>query len=226
MFGGLCFILSHLKCLREKYASEMDFTGKAMRGMICVAPEGFETDPDLATWFELATRFVDSLPPNIDESLDMKTLTRIFSIAIIAMFMPCSYAEQTGKDATKTTTANDLRQLVTMPAQAQELMRKDMLDHLAVMNELMGLLAENKWTEAGTLIETRMGKSTMGKHRATGMGPGRFMPVEMHSIGIGMHEAASEFAELAKKGDTKNAYLALQKVNGACVACHYTYRTR
>ena len=74
--------------------------------------------------------------------------------------------------------------------------------------------------------ETRMGKSSMGKHRGTGMGPGRYMPLEMRNIGWGMHEAATEFSQLAKKGDTKNAYVALQKITGSCVACHYAYRTR
>lgn len=156
----------------------------------------------------------------------MKTPARIFTTAFLAVMLPFAQAEQAAKDAAKPAASDDLRQLVTMPAQAQALMRQDMLDHLAVMTELMGLLAENKWAEAGNLVETRMGKSTMGKHRGTGMGPGMFMPPEMHSLGINMHIAASEFAELAKKGDHKAAYLALQKVNGQCVACHYTYRIR
>ncbi|MCK5003298.1 MAG: cytochrome c, partial [Gammaproteobacteria bacterium] len=34
------------------------------------------------------------------------------------------------------------------------------------------------------------------------------------------------FAQIAKKGDLKNAYSALQKVTASCVACHYAYRTR
>lgn len=152
--------------------------------------------------------------------------TTLLPISILLLTLTTAYAEEPAKNTAKPADTSDTRQLVTMPAQAQALMRQDMLDHLAVMTELIGYLAENKWAEAGNLIETRMGKSTMGKHRATGMGPGRFMPAEMHSIGIGMHEAASEFAELAKKGDSKGAYLALQKVSGACVACHYSYRTR
>ena len=156
----------------------------------------------------------------------MSRPTTFLTLVSVLALSATAYAAESDKSPENTSASGDMRQLVTMPAQSRELMRVDMLDHLAVMNELMGLLAENKWAEAGNLVETRMGKSTMGKHRATGMGPGRFMPPEMHSLGINMHIAASEFAELAKKGDTKNAYLALQKVNGACVACHYSYRTR
>lgn len=83
MFGGLCFMVSnHMccgivkdmlmarvgpdnyeKCLVKKYASEMDFTGKAMKGMIYVSPEGLESDSDLASWLNICIDFIESLPP-------------------------------------------------------------------------------------------------------------------------------------------------------------------
>lgn len=83
MFGGLCFLISHHmclgivgdtlmarvgpdnydNCLRQKHAREMDFTGKAMKGMIYVAPEGIQEDANLAHWVELCSDFVESLPP-------------------------------------------------------------------------------------------------------------------------------------------------------------------
>ena len=83
MFGGLCFMVSnhmcvgivkdtlmarvgpdnYQDCLKKKYASEMDFTGKAMKGMVYVAPEGIESDPDLERWLNTCIRFVNSLPP-------------------------------------------------------------------------------------------------------------------------------------------------------------------
>jgi len=120
----------------------------------------------------------------------------------------------------------DVRQLVSMPDQARELMRKDMLDHLSALNEIIGYLAENNLDAAADIAETRMGKSSMGKHRGTGMGPGRYMPPEMRKLGWGMHDAASRFSQTAKQGDLKGAYSDLQKVTGSCVACHYSYRTR
>ena len=120
----------------------------------------------------------------------------------------------------------DTRLLVSMPDQARELMRKDMLEHLSTINEIIGYLASNDLAAAADVAETRMGRSSMGKHRGTGMGPGRFMPVEMRNLGWGMHDAATEFSEIAKQGDLKNAYSAFQKVTSSCVACHYSYRTR
>ena len=83
MFGGLCFmVLNHMccgivketlmlrvgpdnyeACLARNYTSEMDFTGKAMKGMVYVAPEGFDSDENLAEWLSICTGFVESLPP-------------------------------------------------------------------------------------------------------------------------------------------------------------------
>ena len=83
MFGGLCYMVSnHMccgivkdtlmarvgpnnyeKCLAQKHVSEMDFTGKAMKGMVYVSPKGFESDSDLTKWIGICTDFVESLPP-------------------------------------------------------------------------------------------------------------------------------------------------------------------
>ena len=120
----------------------------------------------------------------------------------------------------------DPRQLVEMPPQAREYMRQDMLDHLAALNEIMGYMADENWVQAAEVAEARMGRRSMGKYRGTGFGPGRFMPDEMRNIGWAMHDAASEFAEVAKTGDGPRAYAALQKVTASCMACHYAYRTR
>ena len=51
------------RCLAMKHASEMDFTGKAMKGMIYVSPAGLESDENLAMWLNICTGFVNSLPP-------------------------------------------------------------------------------------------------------------------------------------------------------------------
>jgi TfoX/Sxy family transcriptional regulator of competence genes len=83
MFGGLCFMVSsHMccgivketlmarvgpdnyeKCLARKHASEMDFTGRALKGMVYVSPKGIESDKNLAEWLDTCTGFIESLPP-------------------------------------------------------------------------------------------------------------------------------------------------------------------
>ncbi|MFC1532756.1 TfoX/Sxy family protein [Thermodesulfobacteriota bacterium] len=83
MFGDLCFMVSdhmccgiigdtlmarvgpdnYTECLSKKHTKEMDFTGKAMKGMVYVAPEGIAEDSDLRKWLRICERFVESLPP-------------------------------------------------------------------------------------------------------------------------------------------------------------------
>ncbi|MFT5132136.1 MAG: hypothetical protein ACI9SC_000600 [Gammaproteobacteria bacterium] len=83
MFAGVCFMVSnHMccgivgetlmarvgpanyeECPGHQHASEMDFTGKTMKGMVYVSPEGFEDDSELAHWINLRCSFVLSLPP-------------------------------------------------------------------------------------------------------------------------------------------------------------------
>ena len=82
MFGGLCFLLNGNMCcgivrdelmlrvgpeayeatLARPHAREMDFTGRAMRGMVYVGVEGLAEDADLAGWLEPAAAFAGELP--------------------------------------------------------------------------------------------------------------------------------------------------------------------
>lgn len=157
----------------------------------------------------------------------MRIVTLVASTMLLFTLQHVHSAEVTGEPQTATNSPDsDHRQLVSMPNEARQLMRKDMLDHLSALNEIIGLLAENNLDAAADVAETRMGKSSMGKHRATGMGPGRFMPLEMRNIGWGMHESATELSQMAKEGNLQGAYSALQKITGSCVACHYSYRTQ
>jgi len=83
MFGGLCFMISnHMccgivkdtlmlrvgpenyeSCLTMNHASEMNFTGRAMKGMVYISPKGFDSDKDLSEWLNICTDFVNTLPP-------------------------------------------------------------------------------------------------------------------------------------------------------------------
>ncbi len=83
MFGGLCFMVGgHMACgvngddlmvrvgpdayaerLARDHAREMDFTGRPLKGMVYVAPEGVAEDDDLADWVAAGAGFARSLPP-------------------------------------------------------------------------------------------------------------------------------------------------------------------
>jgi len=82
MFGGICFLLSGNMCcgvttselmlrlgpdgaasaLEEPHTRAMDFTGRPMKSMVYVEPEGYEHQDDLESWVALSADFAASLP--------------------------------------------------------------------------------------------------------------------------------------------------------------------
>lgn len=83
MFGGIAFMYDgNMVCgvtetdlmlrlgdegaaeaLSETWARPMDFTGRVIKSMIYVAPEGFEDDEELRAWINRAIKFAKTLPP-------------------------------------------------------------------------------------------------------------------------------------------------------------------
>ena len=82
MFGGLSFLLWGNMCcgitrddlvvrvgpdgyedaLEQPHARVMDFTGRPLRGMVYVAPEGYETDEALVEWTSRGVEYARSMP--------------------------------------------------------------------------------------------------------------------------------------------------------------------
>jgi hypothetical protein len=83
MFGGLSFMLggnmccgiikddlvarvdphSYEKAVAKPHVRPMDFTGRPLKGMVYVGPEGYRTDEGLKYWLDQALSFALSLPP-------------------------------------------------------------------------------------------------------------------------------------------------------------------
>lgn len=120
----------------------------------------------------------------------------------------------------------DLRTLVEIPGKARQILQEDMLDHLAVLNEINRYLSEDKLSSAAEVAETGMGRSLLSKYQDEDMRPGRYMPQAMREIGWELHNAATEFAKVARQGKLKETLRAYHRITSSCVACHYSYRTR
>jgi len=118
----------------------------------------------------------------------------------------------------------DDRELVKMPEPMQAHMLSNMRDHLATINEILALLAENKTDKAAEVAEQRLGVSSLEAHGAAHMA--RYMPEGMKQAGNSMHTAATAFALKAQEGELLPAYRALKEVTNSCVACHSAYRVR
>ncbi len=124
--------------------------------------------------------------------------------------------------------AEDTRQLATLPPAAKESLRQEMLDNLLAINEILTLVGADKIKEAGDVAEQKLGVSAQGKNRSLPLEarPGPHMPPEMHALGMDGHKAASEFAKAARAGERSRALTLLPNLTSACVACHYSWRTR
>lgn len=124
--------------------------------------------------------------------------------------------------------AADTRQLAELKPAAIETLRQEMFDNLLALNEILGLIAENKIKEAGAVAEEKLGKTAMGKNARLPFDarPGPQMPPAMHEIGRNGHAAASEFAATAAGGNRDQAIAKLPDLMGACIACHASYRIR
>jgi TfoX/Sxy family transcriptional regulator of competence genes len=82
MFGGLCFLIRGNMCcgvvgdrlmvrvgpdayeeaLSRPHASEMDFTGRPLRGMVYVTMEGLRSEAALMGWVRRGSTFAGALP--------------------------------------------------------------------------------------------------------------------------------------------------------------------
>lgn len=124
--------------------------------------------------------------------------------------------------------AQDARQLVKLPAAAEETLRQEMRDNLVTLNELLTLTLAGKVKEAGEVAEKKMGTSTMGQHRNKPLEarPGPHMPAAMHDLGRQGHQAATAFAAIAATGNREKTLAALPSLNAACISCHLAFRVR
>lgn len=122
----------------------------------------------------------------------------------------------------------DARQLAPLPEPAQAVLRQEMLDNMVALNEILSLMADGQVKAAGQVAEAKLGRSAMGKNRALPFEarPGAHMPQAMHEIGLSGHQAASEFARAAARGDQEGAMALLPSLTATCVACHLSYRAR
>ncbi len=161
------------------------------------------------------------------------TLRKLFTLLVlVALSVPLavnSAAPNSNKDTVGDELEKhftDLRTFVEMPERARQILQEDMLDHLAVLNEINRYLSEDKLSSAAEVAETGMGQSLLSKYQDEDMRPGRYMPKEMREIGWELHNAATEFAKVAREGKMKKTLIAYHRITSACVACHYSYRTR
>lgn len=70
----------------------------------------------------------------------MFRIVSLLTTAVLLFSFHSVHSEESASDSqsAKESSGSDHRQLVSMPDQARQLMRQDMIDHLAAFNEILG----------------------------------------------------------------------------------------
>ena len=83
LFGGVAYLLNGNMCcgvrdellllqlgvegaalaLAEPHVQEVDFTQRAIKGVVCVTLDGYRSEEDMRSWVTRAAAFVSKLPP-------------------------------------------------------------------------------------------------------------------------------------------------------------------
>ena len=120
--------------------------------------------------------------------------------------------------------AEDPRAPVKLPPDVRAAFMEEMRHHMDSLDDVIAALAAADFAAAAKGARTEL---AIGG----GKGLGRFMPVEFREMGLGMHRAAADFAEVAdavpaqaSAADWKKTMEALQMISAQCRGCHSAFR--
>lgn len=137
----------------------------------------------------------------------------------------------------------DIRQAVEMPPHMKELFLKNMRAHMESLDRVIEALAKQDLNQSANIAGKTLGldqdeksqcddsdSHQQHKHQSAvehkSKAFGQFMPASMKAMGMQLHIAADNFADVARQGEIGEAYKALSKISSTCVACHQAFRVK
>lgn len=120
--------------------------------------------------------------------------------------------------------AEDARTPIKMPPDVRSAFLEHMRHHMDSLDDVMAQLAAADFRGAAKVAREQLVPGS-------GAGFGRYLPVEFRKMGLAMHRAAADFAEVAdavpaqpSATDWKKTMEALQTISLQCRACHSAFR--
>jgi len=121
---------------------------------------------------------------------------------------------------------DDGRVAITLPSEVHAGFLEEMRGHMDLLDDVISAVAAVDFPRAATIA-----RSTLGI--GSGKGYGRYMPTEFRVMGIAMHRAALDFADVAASmpaepgsKDWARAAAALAKLSTNCRGCHAAFRVQ
>ena len=122
--------------------------------------------------------------------------------------------------------AEDGRTPIEMPPEVRSAFLEHMRHHMDSLDDVMAQLAVADFRGAAKAAREQLVPGS-------GAGFGRYLPVEFREMGLAMHRAATDFAEVAdavpaqpSAADWKKTMEALQTISFQCRACHSAFRVQ
>ncbi len=120
----------------------------------------------------------------------------------------------------------DPRTPVTLPDDMRAPFLQHMRDHMMSFDTVMAELAAGDFPGAAQAARDEL---VVG----SGEGFGRYLPLDFREMGLAMHRAAADFADVAEAAsdpptadDWRQAIEALQVVSSQCSSCHAVFRVK
>ena len=115
--------------------------------------------------------------------------------------------------------ADDPRTSLNLPAPMRHRQLAMMREHLAAIQSIVGLLAENKFDKASFIAHYKLGLTPEMKKMCNMFGNSDF-----RMLGLAFHNNADELGDVLKTGDMKRSLSALHSTMNSCVQCHARFR--
>jgi len=115
--------------------------------------------------------------------------------------------------------SNDKRISLELNAMQKEHQLVHMRDHLGAVQEIITLLAEDKYEIASKVAYKKLGSTTEMK-----MMCGSFGHKQFETLGLEFHKSADKMSEIFKKRNKNESLQALSKTMNYCKQCHKTFR--
>jgi len=152
------------------------------------------------------------------------SLSSAAPFAIAALF--CVVSALVAPASPSAAETEDPRTPVTLPDDMQAAFLQHMRDHMMSFDTVMAELAAGDFPGAAQAARDEL---VVG----SGEGFGRYLPLDFREMGLAMHRAAADFADVAEAAsdpptaeDWRKAIEALQVVSSQCSSCHAVFRVK
>jgi cytochrome c556 len=126
--------------------------------------------------------------------------------------------------ATVAAAEDDPRTPIKLPPDMRGAFLEHMRHHMDALDDVMAEVANADFKAAAKVAREELVPGS-------GAGFGRYLPLEFRELGLGMHRAAAEFADVADAvpaeptpADWQKVVTSLQAISTQCRACHATFR--